>query len=164
MGLPLKLLLLQGLARVLQSRVSEVFDVDIHPGATIGRGVLIDHASGVVIGETALVGDNVSMLHHVTLGGSGVGSGIRHPTVGNGVLLGAGACLGAGDDGGPHGGRWGAMGRMAGGGESVVTAPFLLSPRDYEGRAPHTLVPHTLLPQTCVPPATCVPHITCPMH
>mmetsp|Transcript_45868 Transcript_45868/g.117316 ORF Transcript_45868/g.117316 Transcript_45868/m.117316 type:complete len:114 (-) Transcript_45868:79-420(-) len=56
---------------------------------------MIDHATGVVIGETATVGDNVSILHHVTLGGSGTGNGVRHPNIGNGVLLGAGVvCLG----------------------------------------------------------------------
>lgn len=83
----------QALALALQSRMSEVFTVDIHPGAQIGRGVLMDHASGIVIGETAIVGDNVSMLHHVTLGGSGTGAGTRHPTIGNGVLLGAGVSV-----------------------------------------------------------------------
>ena len=81
----------KSLALALQSRMSEVFDVDIHPGANLGKGLMIDHASGVVIGETAIIGDNVSLLHHVTLGGSGTGTGIRHPTIGNGVLLGAGA-------------------------------------------------------------------------
>jgi acyl-[acyl carrier protein]--UDP-N-acetylglucosamine O-acyltransferase len=67
--------------------------VDIHPAAKLGRGVLMDHATGVVIGETAIVGDNVSMLHHVTLGGSGNGLGQRHPTIGNGALLGAGSTI-----------------------------------------------------------------------
>ena len=56
--------------------------MDIHPAARIGRGILVDHATGVVIGETAVIGDNVSMLHHVTLGGSGTGQGVRHPTIG----------------------------------------------------------------------------------
>jgi serine O-acetyltransferase len=79
------------LAHHLQSRVSEVFAVDIHPAAVIGKGVLIDHGTGVVIGETAVVGDDVSMLHGVTLGGTGKESGDRHPKVGNGVLIGAGA-------------------------------------------------------------------------
>lgn len=83
----------QALALALQSRVSEVFHVDIHPGAQLGRGILLDHATGVVIGETAVVGDNVSMLHHVTLGGSGTGTGVRHPSVGHGVLIGAGASI-----------------------------------------------------------------------
>lgn len=80
----------QPMAFALQSRCSELFHVDIHPGAVVGRGVMLDHATGVVIGETAVVGDNVSMLHHVTLGGSGTGRGTRHPTIGHGVLLGAG--------------------------------------------------------------------------
>lgn len=81
------------LAIALQSRISEAFHVDIHPAAKFGRGILLDHATGVVIGETAVVGDNVSMLHHVTLGGSGTGTGIRHPTIGHGVLLGAGVSV-----------------------------------------------------------------------
>lgn len=83
----------QALALAFQSRISEAFHVDIHPAAQLGRGILIDHATGVVIGETAVVGDNVSMLHHVTLGGSGTGRGIRHPTIGHGVLLGAGVTV-----------------------------------------------------------------------
>jgi len=83
------------LATALQSRIAELFHVDIHPGAKLGRGIMIDHATGVVIGESAKVGDNVSILHHVTLGGSGTGKGQRHPSIGNGVLLGAGVvCLG----------------------------------------------------------------------
>jgi hypothetical protein len=56
--------------------------VDIHPAARLGRGMMIDHATGVVIGETAIVGDNVSLLHQVTLGGSGTGKGKRHPSIG----------------------------------------------------------------------------------
>ncbi len=78
------------LALFLQHRVASLLDLDIHPAATIGRGVLIDHGTGVVIGETAVVGDNVSMLHGVTLGGSGKG-GDRHPKIGAGVLIAAGA-------------------------------------------------------------------------
>lgn len=78
------------LARLLQSRVSEVFQVDAHPAARIGKGVFMDHATGVVIGETAVIGDNVSMLHGVTLGGTGKQSGDRHPKVGKDVLIGAG--------------------------------------------------------------------------
>ena len=77
----------QMLAIALQSRVSEVLHVDIHPAAQLGSGVLIDHATGVVIGETAVVGNNVSMLHHVTLGGSGTGKGIRHPNIGTVFLF-----------------------------------------------------------------------------
>lgn len=79
------------LALFFQSQISEVFAVDIHPGAKLGSGIMIDHATGLVIGETAVVGDNVSILHSVTLGGSGCASGSRHPTIGNGVLISAGA-------------------------------------------------------------------------
>ena len=79
------------LALYLQNRISEVFAVDIHPAARIGKGILIDHATGVIIGETAVVGDDVSMLHEVTLGGTGKEGGDRHPKVGDGVLIGAGA-------------------------------------------------------------------------
>lgn len=78
-------------ASLIQMRVSEVFGVDIHPGARIGRGIMIDHAHSIVIGETAVVGDNVSMLHSVTLGGTGKEDGDRHPKIGSGVLIGAGA-------------------------------------------------------------------------
>ncbi len=79
------------LAYFLQMRCSEVFGVDIHPAARIGRGVMIDHAHSIVIGETAVVGDNVSMLHSVTLGGTGKEEEDRHPKIGDGVLIGAGA-------------------------------------------------------------------------
>ena len=79
------------LALYLQSRTSELFQVDIHPNARIGSGVFVDHATGIVIGETAVVGDDVSMLHGVTLGGTGAERGDRHPKIGKGVLLGAGA-------------------------------------------------------------------------
>ena len=79
------------LAFYLQSRSSEVFQVDINPAARIGQGVFIDHGTGIVIGETAVVGDDVSMLHGVTLGGTGADRGDRHPKIGRGVLLGAGA-------------------------------------------------------------------------
>lgn len=79
------------LAFYLQSRSSEVFQVDINPAARIGSGVFIDHGTGIVIGETAVVGDDVSMLHGVTLGGTGAERGDRHPKIGKGVLLGAGA-------------------------------------------------------------------------
>ena len=75
----------------LQSRCSELFQVDIHPAARIGSGVFVDHATGITIGETAVVGDDVSMLHAVTLGGTGAERGDRHPKIGKGVLLGAGA-------------------------------------------------------------------------
>ncbi|MCA1777540.1 MAG: serine O-acetyltransferase [Paracoccaceae bacterium] len=79
------------LAYFFQMRTSEIFGVDIHPGATIGKGIMIDHAHSVVIGETARVGDNVSMLHSVTLGGTGKDTEIRHPKIEDGVLIGAGA-------------------------------------------------------------------------
>lgn len=79
------------LAYHLQSRVSELFAVDIHPNAKIGAGVFIDHAHGIVIGETAVVDDDVSMLHSVTLGGTGKAGGDRHPKIHRGVMIGAGA-------------------------------------------------------------------------
>jgi serine O-acetyltransferase len=78
-------------ALYLQSQSSRVFAVDIHPAAKIGRGIMLDHGSGIVIGETAEIGDNTSLLHNVTLGGSGKESGDRHPKVGRGVMIGAGA-------------------------------------------------------------------------
>lgn len=81
----------QHFASLIQMRVSECFGVDIHPGARIGKGIMIDHAHSIVIGETAVVGDSVSMLHSVTLGGTGKEDGDRHPKIGNGVLIGAGA-------------------------------------------------------------------------
>lgn len=79
------------LAYFVQMRVSEVFGVDIHPAAVVGKGIMIDHAHSIVIGETAVVGDNVSMLHSVTLGGTGKEDGDRHPKIGDGVMIGAGA-------------------------------------------------------------------------
>ncbi|MGI9392950.1 MAG: serine O-acetyltransferase, partial [Parvibaculales bacterium] len=79
------------LALYLQSQISDYFGVDIHPDAKIGKGIMIDHAEGVVIGETAIVGDDVSMLHGVTLGGLGKEVGDRHPKIGKGVLLSVGA-------------------------------------------------------------------------
>lgn len=81
----------QALALYLQSRISEVFAVDIHPGARIGKGLLFDHATSVVIGETAVVDDDFSMLHEVTLGGTGKHGGDRHPKIRRGVMIGAGA-------------------------------------------------------------------------
>ena len=79
------------MARFFQMRASETFGVDIHPAAKIGKGIMIDHAHSIVIGETAVVGDNVSMLHSVTLGGTGKEEQDRHPKIGEGVLIGAGA-------------------------------------------------------------------------
>lgn len=79
------------LALFFQSRISEVFDVDIHPAARIGRGLMLDHGTGLVIGETAEVGNNVSMMQAVTLGGTGKEAGDRHPKVRDNVLISAGA-------------------------------------------------------------------------
>ena len=79
------------LALYLQSQISQVFAVDIHPGARIGKGIMFDHATSVVIGETAVVEDDFSMLHEVTLGGTGKVGGDRHPKIGRGVMIGAGA-------------------------------------------------------------------------
>jgi serine O-acetyltransferase len=79
------------LALYLQSRSSAAFSTDIHPAARIGRGVFLDHATGLVVGETAVIEDDVSMLHHVTLGGTGNETGDRHPKIRHGVMIGAGA-------------------------------------------------------------------------
>ncbi|WP_300543194.1 serine O-acetyltransferase [Maricaulis sp.] len=81
----------QTLAFHLQSRVGERFGLDIHPAARVGQGVMLDHATSVVIGETAVVGDDCSILHEVTLGGTGAAHQDRHPKIGEGVLIGAGA-------------------------------------------------------------------------
>ncbi len=78
-------------ALYLQSRASQVFQVDINPAVPMGKGIMLDHGTGLVIGETAVVGDNVSMLQNVTLGGTGKSDQDRHPKIGNGVLVGAGA-------------------------------------------------------------------------
>jgi serine O-acetyltransferase len=81
----------QHLARHLQSRSSEMFAVDIHPAARLGQGLLLDHGTGLVVGETAVIDDDVSMLQSVTLGGTGKQTGDRHPKIRRGVLIGAGA-------------------------------------------------------------------------
>ncbi|WP_334174847.1 serine O-acetyltransferase [Pseudoxanthobacter sp.] len=78
-------------ALYLQSRSSEVFQTDIHPAVPIGRGIFLDHATGLVVGSTAAIGDDVSILQGVTLGGTGKEAGDRHPKIGRGVLIGAGA-------------------------------------------------------------------------
>ncbi|KAL5581216.1 hypothetical protein UlMin_013658 [Ulmus minor] len=83
----------QVLALLIQNRVFEVFSVDIHPRAKIGHGILLDHATGVVVGETEVIGNDVSILHNVTLGGIGKISGDRHPKIGDGVLIGVGTCI-----------------------------------------------------------------------
>lgn len=81
------------LALFLQNRISEVTGADIHPAARIGHGVMLDHGTGVVVGETAVIGNNVSFLQGVTLGGTGKEHGDRHPKIGDGVLIGAGAAI-----------------------------------------------------------------------
>src|SRR5665811_497188 len=78
-------------ALYLQSRASAVFQCDINPAARIGRGIFLDHATGLVVGETAVIEDDVSILHDVTLGGTGKAGGDRHPKIKHGVLIGAGA-------------------------------------------------------------------------
>lgn len=83
----------RSLALFLQNRISQVFAVDIHPAARIGKGIMLDHATGIVIGETAVVEDNVSIMQSVTLGGTGKESGDRHPKVRQGVLISAGATV-----------------------------------------------------------------------
>ncbi|KAI3922009.1 hypothetical protein MKX01_005698 [Papaver californicum] len=77
----------------LYSRIADVFTVDIHPATKIGKGILFDHATGVVVGETAVIGNNVSILHHVTLSGTGNSGGDRHPNISDGVLIVAGATI-----------------------------------------------------------------------
>lgn len=79
------------LALFLQNQVSVTFGVDIHPAASLGSGIMLDHATGIVMGETSVVEDDVSILHSVTLGGTGKESGDRHPKIRRGVLLSAGA-------------------------------------------------------------------------
>ncbi|MGB0713436.1 MAG: serine O-acetyltransferase [Gammaproteobacteria bacterium] len=81
----------EALAFHLQSQMSVSFDMDIHPAARIGRGVMFDHATSIVVGETAVIEDDVSILHEVTLGGSGKEHGDRHPKIRTGVMIGAGA-------------------------------------------------------------------------
>ncbi len=81
----------QHLALHLQSRSAEIFAVDIHPAARLGRGILLDHGTGIVVGETSVIDDDVSILQSVTLGGTGKQCGDRHPKIRRGVLIGAGA-------------------------------------------------------------------------
>lgn len=81
------------LALFFQNRMSTEFGVDIHPAAKMGHGIMLDHATGLVIGETAVVGNNVSILQSVTLGGTGKDEGDRHPKIGDGVLISAGATI-----------------------------------------------------------------------
>lgn len=81
----------KSLALLMQSRASMKFGVDIHPAATFGKGIMLDHATGLVVGETAVIGNQVSILQSVTLGGTGKEHGDRHPKIGDGVLISAGA-------------------------------------------------------------------------
>ena len=81
------------LASLIQSRVSEVLGMDLHPGARLGGGLMIDHATGIVVGETCVVGDNCTLYHGVTLGGTGKISGDRHPKLGDGVVVGCNATI-----------------------------------------------------------------------
>ena len=78
-------------ARFISQRAARKTGIEIHPGATIGKGFFIDHGSGVIIGETAIVGDNVTLYQGVTLGGTGKETGKRHPTIGDNVMISAGA-------------------------------------------------------------------------
>jgi serine O-acetyltransferase len=82
-----------GVARFLQSRIADAFAMDIHPAARIGRGIFIDHGTAIVIGQTTVVEDDVSILQSVTLGGTGKVTGDRHPKIRRGVMIGAGATI-----------------------------------------------------------------------
>ena len=79
------------LAKYFMEKGKQKTGIEIHPGATIGKGLFIDHGTGVVIGETAIIGNNVTLFHGVTLGGTGKEKGKRHPTIGNNVFIGSGA-------------------------------------------------------------------------
>lgn len=81
----------RALATYLQNQISVVFGVDVHPAARIGKGIMFDHATGIVVGETAVIEDDVSILQGVTLGGTGKAGGDRHPKIRQGVMIGAGA-------------------------------------------------------------------------
>lgn len=83
----------QAMASYIQSRIVSLYGVDIHPAAVIGNGIFIDHAVGIVIGETAVIENNVTLFQGVTLGGTGKGSGDRHPKVRTGAFIGAGAAI-----------------------------------------------------------------------
>lgn len=79
------------IARIISEKAKRKTGIEIHPGATIGKNLFIDHGMGVVIGETCVIGDNVTLFHGVTLGGTGKEKGKRHPTIGNNVFIGSGA-------------------------------------------------------------------------
>lgn len=136
------------LARHIQSRCSEILSIDIHPAAIMGCGIMLDHGNGLVIGETAVVEDDVSILQNVTLGGTGKETGDRHPKIRRGVLIGAGAkILGNIEIG---------MGAKIGAG-SVVVAPVepytsvVGIPARRVGR-PHTVFPGVTMDQTLAEP------------
>jgi serine O-acetyltransferase len=132
------------LARHVQSRISEVLGVDIHPAARMGKGVMLDHGSGLVIGETAVVEDDVSILQNVTLGGTGKETGDRHPKIRRGALIGAGATILGNIEVG--------VGAKVGAGSVVVNAvaPFTSVvgvPARVVGR-PHTALPGVTMNQS----------------
>ncbi|SIR23582.1 serine O-acetyltransferase [Rhizobium sp. RU20A] len=136
------------LARHIQSRISEVFAIDIHPAAVMGRGIMLDHGSGLVIGETAVVEDDVSILQNVTLGGTGKETGDRHPKVRRGALIGAGAKILGNIEVG--------MGAKVGAGSVVVSsvAPYTSVvgvPARPIGR-PHTALPGVTMDQVLSEP------------
>lgn len=136
------------LARHVQSRISEAFAIDIHPAAVMGRGIMLDHGSGLVIGETAVVEDEVSILQNVTLGGTGKETGDRHPKVRRGVLIGAGAKILGNIEVG--------IGAKVGAGSVVVTpvAPYTSVvgvPARPVGK-PHTALPGVTMDQTLSEP------------
>ncbi|OJU83714.1 MAG: serine O-acetyltransferase, partial [Shinella sp. 65-6] len=136
------------LARHIQSRISETFAIDIHPAAVMGRGIMLDHGSGLVIGETAVVEDDVSILQNVTLGGTGKETGDRHPKVRRGVLIGAGANILGNIEGG--------IGAKIGAGSVVVgpVAPYTSVvgvPARPVGK-PHTALPGVTMDQTLSEP------------
>lgn len=134
------------MALFFQSRISEVFSIDIHPAAKLGYGIMLDHGSGIVIGETAVVGNNVSIMQSVTLGGTGKVSGDRHPKIADGVLIGAGSKV---------------LGNITvGEGAQIAPGSVVLKPV-----APHTLVSGIPAVETGTPscdnPATEMNHSIC---
>jgi len=92
-SIPIRFLGLRFLARLFSQIGRFLTGIEIHPGAKIGKGLFIDHGSGIVVGETAIIGNNCTLFHNVTLGGTGKHIGKRHPTLGNDVLVGTGATL-----------------------------------------------------------------------
>lgn len=136
------------LALHIQSRISETFVIDIHPAAVMGRGIMLDHGSGLVIGETAVVEDDVSILQNVTLGGTGKETGDRHPKIRRGVLIGPGAKILGNIEVG--------IGAKVGAGSVVVcpVAPYTSvvgAPARPVGR-PHTTLPGVTMDQALTEP------------